>query len=98
MSLRCKIVVGTMLALVCCGSAASYGQQNIQLSATDSVEVAELVESGSKDLLREIALASIPESYENTKHWGQTKRMWDGVHLSLDGLRLKTKRRYRKGF
>lgn len=95
MSRWITVAAGTMMALVCLCALPAHGQQDLQLSAADSVEVAELVESGSKDLLRELALSAIPETYENNKHWGQTKRMWDGVHLSLDGLRLKTKRKWR---
>ena len=82
--------------MLCLNAAPVRGQQDQQLSVSDSVEVAELVQEGeSKYLLRQLALAAIPETYENTKHWGGTRRIWDGVHLSLDGLRLKTKRKWR---
>lgn len=82
------------LLLLC--AVPTWAQQDSRLSAADSVEVATLVDQGnSKDLLRQLALAAIPQTYENTKHWGQTKRRWDGAHLSLDGLRLATKRKWR---
>lgn len=66
------------------------------LSPTESVEVVSLAAAGgSQSLLRELVLNALPAEYENTKQWGQTKRVWDGVDLSLDGLRLDTKRRWR---
>ena len=90
------IAVSGATAMLCLNAAPVRGQQDQQLSVSDSVEVAELVQEGeSKYLLRQLALAAIPETYENTKHWGGTRRIWDGVHLSLDGLRLKTKRKWR---
>ncbi len=44
-------------------------------------------------LLTEIVLEHIPHSYENKKDWGHKSERWDGLHISLDGLRLDTKRR-----
>jgi hypothetical protein len=44
-------------------------------------------------LLHEIIIAHLPHEYENTKQWGGTKEVWDGLHISVDGLRVKTKRR-----
>ncbi len=52
--------------------------------------------AAAQQLLRNLVLQSMPREYENTKHWGGTKRMWDGLHISLDGLRLKTKRRWKE--
>lgn len=46
-------------------------------------------------LIRNLVLQHVPPTYENTKKWGGTKRVWDGLHVSLDGLRLKTKRRWK---
>jgi hypothetical protein len=50
---------------------------------------------GADALVRSILLATLPREYENTKHWGQTQRRWDGLHVSFDGLRIKTKRRWK---
>ena len=44
-------------------------------------------------LVRDILLATVPPEYENTKSWGGTKEVWDGLKVSVDGLRIKTKRR-----
>jgi hypothetical protein len=45
------------------------------------------------ETVRDLMLLSVPHHYENTKHWGRTKEMWDGLKVSVDGLRIKTKRR-----
>jgi hypothetical protein len=50
---------------------------------------------GVQPLLRNLVLNNLPAEYENTKRWGGTKRVWDGLHVSLDGLRVKTKRRWK---
>ena len=44
-------------------------------------------------LLTDIVRSNIPHTYEDTSKWGMTSERWDGLHLRLDGLRLKTKRR-----
>lgn len=46
-------------------------------------------------LVTEILRAHLPHDYENTKRWGQTKQVLDGWHVARDGLRLKTKRKYK---
>jgi hypothetical protein len=51
--------------------------------------------SGTDALIKSLVLATLPREYENTKHWGATKPRWDGLHISLDGLQLKTKRRWK---
>lgn len=47
------------------------------------------------DLIHKLVLDAIPHEYENTKKWGGTKRVWDGVKFETDGLRIKTKRRWK---
>lgn len=47
------------------------------------------------DLIHKLVLDAIPHEYENTKKWGGTKRVWDGIKFETDGLRLKTKRRWK---
>lgn len=50
---------------------------------------------GPDSLVRSLLLANLPREYENTKQWGKTKPRWDGLHISLDGMRIKTKRRWK---
>lgn len=49
--------------------------------------------AGLQALLTAIALENLPHQYEDTKHWGQTKEVFDGLNIQRDGLRIKTKRR-----
>ena len=35
------------------------------------------------ETVRDIMLLSVPHQYENTKHWGRTKEVWDGLKISL---------------
>ncbi|MBW3600721.1 MAG: hypothetical protein KY475_26085, partial [Planctomycetes bacterium] len=60
----------------------------LSAAETDQDAAARFVTS----LLRE----HLPRDYEDTRKWGATKRMWDGLHIQLDGLRLKTKRRWKQ--
>jgi hypothetical protein len=46
-------------------------------------------------LARALVLSTIPREYENTKDWGHSKLQWNGVDVELDGLRIKTKRRWK---
>lgn len=48
---------------------------------------------GLSELIQDLAIAHLPHNYENTKHWGRTTEIWDGLRISRDGLRIKTKRR-----
>jgi hypothetical protein len=46
-------------------------------------------------IIRQIALKNAPHEFEDSDDWGKTKRMWDGLKVSMDGLRIKTKRRHK---
>jgi len=46
-----------------------------------------------EELVRGVVLKHLPHEYENTKQWGGTKQVWDGLRIWRDGLRIKTKRR-----
>jgi len=46
-------------------------------------------------VVRWIALKSLPAGYEDTRHWGKTKRVLDGLDVRREGLRIKTKRRWK---
>jgi hypothetical protein len=94
-----------MLLSTCCatalGQTGQLGQPETSgANRTDPQTVAEqskapATTTGAQQLLRTLVLTTLPAEYENTKHWGGTKRVWDGLHVSLDGLRVKTKRRWK---
>jgi hypothetical protein len=48
---------------------------------------------GVNELVTRLVRENLPDKYEKTKNWGHTIEVWDGVHMSLDGARLKTKRK-----
>ena len=43
-----------------------------------------------------VALEHLPDKYEKAKNWGNTKRVWAGIDVERDGLRIETRRRYRE--
>lgn len=45
--------------------------------------------------LVDMAIEKSPHDYQGNKNWGKTKKVWAGVRLRRDGLRLKTNRRWR---
>lgn len=47
-------------------------------------------------LLLDLALAELPRSYNGDSHWQDTKKVWAGVKLHREGLRLETKRRWKQ--
>jgi len=54
-------------------------------------------ESKSQSTILELATTiirdNIPSNYEDKKKWGMQSERWDGLHIQLKGLQLKTKRR-----
>lgn len=45
--------------------------------------------------VRSITLMNLPPNVEDNRKWGRTKSVYDGFHLSLDGLRIDTKRKWK---
>ncbi|MGB7329041.1 MAG: hypothetical protein WBD31_29440 [Rubripirellula sp.] len=41
------------------------------------------------------ALVELPRTFDGDKGWGDTKRVWAGVSTKMDGLKLKTHRKFR---
>ncbi|TWU40902.1 hypothetical protein [Novipirellula artificiosorum] len=46
--------------------------------------------------LATMAMRELPPKYEGDKGWGETRKVWAGVHTRLDGFKIKTHRRYRE--
>ncbi|MDA1180366.1 MAG: hypothetical protein O2931_16415, partial [Planctomycetota bacterium] len=53
-------------------------------------------DDGLSGIVRRLLLENIPETYEDTRKWGKTAKRWDGLHVHHDGLRVKTKRRWKE--
>ncbi|MCY3005835.1 MAG: hypothetical protein NTV29_07645 [Planctomycetota bacterium] len=45
--------------------------------------------------VRWLCLMNLPENVEDTRKWGKQRRVWDGVDMKFDGLRLDTKQRWK---
>lgn len=51
---------------------------------------------GTRTLLKRLLVELLPHEFEETGKWGTTKKVWDGVHMKMDGLHLKTKRKWKE--
>lgn len=69
---------------------------NADEAAADVAEASFTPTPEFQELLTAIAREHLPDDYEKTKNWGETKRVWAGVKLERDGRRLETRRRYRE--
>jgi hypothetical protein len=47
------------------------------------------------DLVTRIVLDNLPHEIVQDKDWGQTRQIWDGVHMRWEGSRLDTRRRWK---
>jgi hypothetical protein len=82
------LLLAAAAAVRCIGcSAATAEEPDAAAPFTPPDEFQEFV----TDLVRE----HLPDQYEKSKNWGHTKRVWAGVKVERDGLRLETRRRYR---
>jgi hypothetical protein len=63
--------------------------------ATANPDAVELPPSGIDRLAESLLVANLPREYENSKHWGQTKQVWDGLEVHRQGLSIHTKRRWK---
>lgn len=45
--------------------------------------------------VRWFALKNLPPNFEDNRKWGKQKKVYDGVDVEMDGLRLDTKRRWK---
>ena len=50
----------------------------------------------AQTLLRDLAVAAIPTDFEEDKDWDRRKEVWDGLHVRMDGLKVRTKRKWKE--
>lgn len=61
-------------------------------------EVASPTQEELKELsqwVRWMCLMNLPANVEDTRKWGKQRRVWDGLDVKLDGLRIDTKQRWK---
>ncbi len=86
------------IAVLTSGSLAAYPQEP-RPEAAEAASAAvsagpDAASSGSlQGLITALVRENLPDQYESRDHWGDTKEIWAGVNVRLDGLQIKTKRR-----
>lgn len=60
------------------------------------LSVSEAQARASIQWLATLALRKLPRSFDGDKDWGETKKLWAGIKVRRDGLKLKTHRRFRE--
>ena len=78
-------------AALCAGSGVRAEEPDADAANSSFTPPAEF-----QEFVTAIAREHLPDEYEKSKNWGQTKRVWAGVKLERDGRRLETRRRYRE--
>ncbi len=62
------------------------------------LQTLQVTSAQAKDSIQWLATKAskhIPRTLSGDKNWGDTKRVWAGVKMRMDGFKLRTKRRYR---
>jgi hypothetical protein len=54
------------------------------------------VDAGLQEMVTDLARGFIPDKYEDNRKWGKTKKVFDGLHVRREGLRIKTHRRWKQ--
>jgi hypothetical protein len=86
--------------LVSCAARECLADQPTDLAAVQSADYGPLDMSDGQALrsvqwLADLTLRKLPRTIDGDKGWGDTKRVWAGVKVRLDGGKLKTNRRWR---
>lgn len=52
------------------------------------------VPPGLSKLLTDLAREQVPRTYDDDRHWGQTTKLWAGLKVEREGLKIETRPRY----
>jgi len=61
-----------------------------------NVQVSDQQIQESIQWLSDMALSELPPTYSGDKDWGRKKRLWAGVEIKREGLKLRTHRKWRE--
>jgi hypothetical protein len=78
------------LLAICCATS-SFGQDS-----KASPETGFVPSEGFQTWVTELVREQLPEKYEKSKNWGNTKRVVAGLDVEADGLKIETRRRYKE--
>lgn len=70
--------------------------EHAAMHATRAYSISPAQARQSFQWLAELAVDQLPRTIEGDKGWGETKKVWAGVSIRRDGLRLKTHRKFRE--
>lgn len=59
----------------------------------DAADASNLASPQMVAWLKQLIRDNLPETYEDDRKWNQQKEVWDGLDISNDGLKIKTKRK-----
>lgn len=91
---RLGVVAVAIVVLQICSIASSQVQKPDEKKTADpKLTVGKSDLRAMESLVNDLAKQFIPHKYEKNKDWGMQAERWDGLHVQLKGLRLKTKRR-----
>lgn len=76
---------------IACAAATNASGQSRPASSIDRDRA-----TASVQWLVDRAVNELPRTIDGDKGWGDTKKIWSGVKVRLDGLKVKTHRRYRE--
>ena len=86
--------VGTHL---CLAQADSRSEQKSEVH--NELQALQVTSEQAKDSIQWLATKAsrhIPRTISGDKNWGDTKRVWAGVKIRMDGFKLRTNRRHRE--
>ena len=95
------ILLSSLIGLACTSAAASEPLKRGEPSVISEPPISEqqISEQQARESVQWLVNAAIkyvPAVFNGEKNWGDTRRVWAGVRTRLDGLKLKTHRRYRE--
>lgn len=97
------LIAATYWLGVCVGPGFALGQVAGPVVAGNQPVVAEtqpleLTTDEARDSVQwlvDLAIRQVPPTYQGDDDWGNTKRVWAGLHVKREGLELKTHRRFK---
>lgn len=72
------------------------GHPNVRPQPNGPVITDDATALASVRFLANVALRHVPQRFEGDRHWGDTRKVWSGVKVKIDGGRLRTHRRFRE--
>ncbi len=94
----CIRIAAVCVAIVAASGLRAFGQEpkpagSVPSSVTAPASRNTASPGSLQGLITAIVRENLPDQYESRDHWGDTKEIWAGLDVRLDGLRIDTKRR-----